>query len=1163
MKTRTDKLTVKKTKEYFYAFYIKIRDFLNIYKTVSNDQQKCSTTNSSPLIRSRPQKEEKMSKFNFDIYKTQGKLDLGSIKSPRNIGGNIKEKSGTQKGIFSPKVGSANSKLVVMYFLSIEIRYRPSTRPMSPLGNPLIKVTSPSSQKVKTSGRTSKIGIRNNLPQTARTSEIGLEAYPSCYDIGSQLGKNGILGSRKSMDPKITHSRSIAKRSTNTSVDARERKKHLERDLIKSEPDLKLIPCTPKQQQTSVKVIGRIRPLNTIENELIENKIGFICCQVNDETRTISFPQENFAVALDGAFGPDSHQANIYDLVGKPTVDDVLNGYNGTILAYGQTGSGKTYTMYGPDIYDNDIKGIIPRAAQDIFAQCELKENVNEIEITCAILELYKENLKDLLAEQPMDLRIKESPEKGIYVEGLSIIPITSQNELMYYIDVGEERRAWGETRQNTVSSRSHTILILEMTQYLKDGTVKHGVFNLVDLAGSEKVGKSGAQGKLFEEGTKINLSLSALGNVIHAITTGLDHIPYRDSKLTRLLQESLSGNFKTTLIVTCSPHSSVMQESISTLKFAQRAKKLKNKVQVNIKSSPEQLIKTIELLKQQLREKDEHIRKISMFEMPKNSENNSPPSESSKKLLKRSKSLKKFNMKISIASSSDDSSGNQIVVNLGRQTHDEHIGNEEILKLREQNIENQAIIEKFKRENIELRAKLRSSELNLLEYKRKLIAAESKISELEGKICGYESFTLISASMRESEETKSKILMFQDKALSDALDDADSEIMRLLKEKKEKIEKSSVELLGLSLSDYLHKNTIQSTFSDKWIMDLQNIGLDIVDGFIAPKKLFSNNQQIALSEDALLKTSKYADSIGAAVEEGKLSCETMNYLLKNQLLDSAIINHNLRRVISLITWKLLVKNVDAAIKTESAKVLQKTVDSLEAALENATKKYQGISQKLDELDYEMRTMRDFYEFHKEFLGNSTPTKPRLKKHIKNLPNVGSFIQRPIKKSETVRKNSCNELKKAIAAANIASTFKENSKINECLIDYNWQKTLAGLLMEELKNAREQISVYKQQVYDTKKSAEQLIQDEDKNWQQITANLKENYDNELTRKQKEIAQLHDLLAQWIMKYVDLQKSKGINENVNVKMPDFLKPYFFLRRIKNRKEILSTKISPKK
>ena len=296
-----------------------------------------------------------------------------------------------------------------------------------------------------------------------------------------------------------------------------------------------------------------------------------------------------------------------------------MEGYNGTIFAYGQSGSGKTYTMYGPDIFDDVYKGIIPRIVEDIFNYVEkADDNIDfqfklsvlekaddniDFQFKLSVLEIYKEVMYDLLTQQIGDIKIQENPETGIVIEGLSEVYLSSIDEFFEYVDLSQSNRKVAETKLNHNSSRSHCILILEVTQsFKKEKLIKKGTLNLVDLAGSEKVSKTGAVGLTLEEAKKINLSLSTLGNVIHALTHKSEHIPYRDSKLTRLLKESLGGNYKTSLIVTCSPHSYNLDEVISSLLFAKRVKTIKNVVKVNIKYSYEELQKMVYLLNAKLK---------------------------------------------------------------------------------------------------------------------------------------------------------------------------------------------------------------------------------------------------------------------------------------------------------------------------------------------------------------------------------------------------------------------------------------------------------------------------------------------------------------------------------------------------------------------------------
>ena len=194
---------------------------------------------------------------------------------------------------------------------------------------------------------------------------------------------------------------------------------------------------------------------------------------------------------------------------------------------------------------------------------------------------------------------IKEDPYRGIFIPELTEYSVVAEDELLEIISISESVRTVAATKMNTRSSRSHQIVMIEVVQKLSNGGEKKGRLNLVDLAGSEKVAHSGVTGENLEEAKKINLSLSALGNVINSLTKRHEHIPYRDSKLTRLLQESLGGNYKTTLIVNCSPHPSNLEDTLSTLKFAKRAKTIKNKVKINHRRSAAEYMKIIDGLKE------------------------------------------------------------------------------------------------------------------------------------------------------------------------------------------------------------------------------------------------------------------------------------------------------------------------------------------------------------------------------------------------------------------------------------------------------------------------------------------------------------------------------------------------------------------------------------
>ena len=377
---------------------------------------------------------------------------------------------------------------------------------------------------------------------------------------------------------------------------------------------------------------------------MLERNFGKKCVEFksSDTVEILNSFNTKQIFTLDKAYDLNSTQKDIFEQTAKPLIDDVLKGYNATIFTYGQSGSGKTFTMYGEDLLDENSQGIIPRTIVDIFNFINDEKNKDtKFELKFSMLEIYMENIYDLLNPdmRSSELKIKEHSVKGIYVENLSEIYISSQEEFLYLIHEAEKLRSVSETSLNKNSSRSHLLFQLQITQKLPDDTEKKGFLNLIDLAGSEKVSKTRAIGVTLEEAKKINLSLSNLGNVIHALASNSDYIPYRDSKLTRILQDSLGGNSKTTLIVNCSIHSYNAEETISTLQFAKRAKKIKNKVKINIKRSPEQLESIIDLLTSQLKKANDEIDKLKF-----NTNNNMlSPSKTVDNLIKSSVGFNNF----------------------------------------------------------------------------------------------------------------------------------------------------------------------------------------------------------------------------------------------------------------------------------------------------------------------------------------------------------------------------------------------------------------------------------------------------------------------------------------------------------------------------------------
>ena len=339
----------------------------------------------------------------------------------------------------------------------------------------------------------------------------------------------------------------------------------------------------------SVKVIVRCRPLNDRENNLscsvvvgMDPSIGQ--CILSKPNATGKEGQKTFT--FDGVYFVDSTTEAIYSEMAFPLVDSVLDGFNGTVFAYGQTGCGKSYTMMGVRDPATQL-GVIPRTFEHIFDRAATTSSVKYL-LHASYLEIYNEEVRDLLGKEvKRKMELKEHPLKGVYVQGLSKHRVGNIPSLEKVLDLGSRNRSVGETLMNVDSSRSHSIFTIEIesSQMMENGkeNIRVGKLNLVDLAGSERQSKTGATGDRLKEATKINLSLSALGNVISALVDGKSkHIPYRDSKLTRLLQSSLGGNTKTLMVACISPADNNYDETLSTLRYANRAKNIKNKPKIN-----------------------------------------------------------------------------------------------------------------------------------------------------------------------------------------------------------------------------------------------------------------------------------------------------------------------------------------------------------------------------------------------------------------------------------------------------------------------------------------------------------------------------------------------------------------------------------------------------
>ncbi|KAF8796903.1 kinesin-like protein KIF3A [Argiope bruennichi] len=393
----------------------------------------------------------------------------------------------------------------------------------------------------------------------------------------------------------------------------------------------------------NIKVVLRCRPMN--ESEKSANYRNIV--EVNQVEGSVTLSNPNGSeydppktFTFDTVFGTDSTQLDVYNLAARPIIDNVLEGYNGTIFAYGQTGTGKTFTMEG----NRDIpeqKGIIPNSFAHIFGHIAKAEGDKRFLVRATYLEIYNEEVRDLLGkDQSVRLEVKERPDIGVYVKNLTGVVVKNADDLDRIMTLGSKNRVVGATNMNLHSSRSHAIFSITVESceegFDRKEHIRAGKLHLVDLAGSERQSKTGSSGQRLIEATKINLSLSTLGNVISALVDGKStHIPYRNSKLTRLLQDSLGGNAKTLMCANIGPAEYNYDESLSTLRYANRAKNIKNKAKINEDPKDTMLKKfkdEIEELKKQLEECSEGGTESGEDISEKGEEETKPPKAHRKK---------------------------------------------------------------------------------------------------------------------------------------------------------------------------------------------------------------------------------------------------------------------------------------------------------------------------------------------------------------------------------------------------------------------------------------------------------------------------------------------------------------------------------------------------
>ncbi|KAI5647344.1 hypothetical protein M9H77_33349 [Catharanthus roseus] len=362
-----------------------------------------------------------------------------------------------------------------------------------------------------------------------------------------------------------------------------------------------------------VRVAVRLRPRNG--EELAADADFADCVELQPELKRLKLRKNNWesdTYEFDEVLTEYASQKRVYEVVAKPVVESVLDGYNGTVMAYGQTGTGKTYTLGRLGDEDTSARGIMVRSMEDIFSSITVETD----SIMVSYLQLYMETIQDLLNPTNDNISIVEDQKTGdVSLPGATVVEIRDQQSFMEILRIGEAHRFAANTKLNTESSRSHAILMVQVRRSVlgtefngeNDGSthstnnfrppiIRKGKLVFVDLAGSERIHKSGSEGHTLEEAKSINLSLSALGKCINALAENSTHVPVRDSKLTRLLKDSFGGTSRTSLVVTIGPSPRHRGETVSTILFGQRAMKVENMLKIKEEFDYKSLAKRLEI---------------------------------------------------------------------------------------------------------------------------------------------------------------------------------------------------------------------------------------------------------------------------------------------------------------------------------------------------------------------------------------------------------------------------------------------------------------------------------------------------------------------------------------------------------------------------------------
>lgn len=422
---------------------------------------------------------------------------------------------------------------------------------------------------------------------SSRSSSPGRAAFGSSSFGGASRSTSGGSTPRSSSNQRSrpTSARPSTNRPASAAATAPAERSATKRSVLSSAKE-------DTKADGRVRVAVRLRPMLEAEIKVVGDAPPTI--EIEPEVKRVLVKRDHWdsdSYQFDMAFPGTTSQRRVFEEFCQPVVESCMKGYNGTVMAYGQTGTGKTHTLGNLGLTDPSQRGIVVRSLDHILTTAEADQQ-GKYEVSLSYLQLYMETVLDLLQPEKEGLNITEDPSTGeVLCSGAKVVAISSTADLINILSVGEQNRVVANQKLNATSSRSHSVLLVTIRRLPADTsslgltqsvTATRGKLLLVDLAGSERISKSGSEGQMLEEAKFINLSLTALGKCINALSDSTPgHIPYRDSKLTRILKDSFGGSAKTSLIITVSPLKTHLSETASTLAFGQRAIKIENNTKI------------------------------------------------------------------------------------------------------------------------------------------------------------------------------------------------------------------------------------------------------------------------------------------------------------------------------------------------------------------------------------------------------------------------------------------------------------------------------------------------------------------------------------------------------------------------------------------------------